>query len=68
MEKLEKKMNEKFFFYKKNQLESLILEYEQNRTKLGYWKFVANENCTAEIGELSSVENSFWANQASKNA
>ena len=42
--------------------ESLIVEYEQVR----YWKFVANGKCSAEIGELSSVKNLFWANHASK--
>ena len=48
--------------------ESLSLEYERNRTKLRYWKIVANGKCTAENGELSSVKNSFWANHASKKA
>ena len=46
--------------------ESLSLENERNRTKLRYWKIVANEKCTAEIGDLSSVKNLFWANHASK--
>ena len=48
--------------------EKLSLEYKWNRTKLRYWKFVANEMCTAEIGEVSSVKNLFWANHASKKA
>ena len=39
----------------------LSLEYEQYRTKIGYWKIVANEKCTAEIGELSSVKKLLWA-------
>ena len=36
--------------------ESLSLEYERNRTKLRFWKIVANEKCTAEIAKLSSVK------------
>ena len=32
------------------------MEYELNRTKLRYWKRAAKEKCTADIGELSSVE------------
>ena len=46
----------------------LRLEYEWNRKKLKYWKIVANEKCTAENCELSSVKNLFWANHASKKA
>ena len=46
--------------------ESLSLEYEQNRTKLRYWKIVANENFTAGSGDLSSVKKSFWVNHAIK--
>ena len=49
-------------------MENLSLEYEQNWTKLRYWKNVANEKCTPEIGELSSVESLFWANHASEKA
>ena len=48
--------------------ESLSLEYERNRTKLRYWKIVANEICTPEIAELSLVKNLFWANHASEKA
>ena len=48
--------------------ESLSLEYQQKMTNLRHWKIVANEKCTAEIGELSSVKNSFWGNPASKKA
>ena len=48
--------------------ESLSLEYEQNRTKLRYWKIVANEKCTPEISKLTSIKNLFWANHASKKA
>ena len=40
----------------------------QNRMKLRFWKIVKNEKCTAEIGELNSVESFFWANYASKKA
>ena len=40
------------------------MEYERKRTILLYWKTIANEKCTAEIGELSSVKNLFWANYA----
>ena len=46
--------------------ESSSLEYEQNRMKVRYWKIVANEKCTPEIGEFSSAKNSFWANRAPK--
>ena len=31
-------------------------------------KFGVQEKCTAEIGEMSSVENSFWVNHATENA
>ena len=48
--------------------ESFCLEYERNRTKLRYWKLVANEKRTAEIAELSSVKKLFWANHASEKA
>ena len=48
--------------------ENVSLEYERNWTKLRYWKIVANEKCTTEIAESSSVKNSFWANHASKKA
>ena len=47
---------------------SLILDYEQNWMKLRFWKIVANEKCTPEIGELSSVKKLFWANHASERA
>ena len=36
--------------------------------KLRYWKIVANEKCTEEIGEFSSVKNLFWGNHESKKA
>ena len=48
--------------------ENLILEHEQNGTKLKQWKIVANEKPTAEIGELNSVKNLFWVKHATKNA
>ena len=48
--------------------EKLGLEYEQNRTKLRFWKIVMNEKCTPENGDLSSVKKLFWANHASKKA
>ena len=48
--------------------ESLSLAYERNRKQLRYWKIVANEKCTPEIGELSSVKNLFWANYVSEKA
>ena len=51
-----------------NARESLSLKYERNWTKLIYWKIVANEKCSAEIGELSSVKSVFWANHATKKA
>ena len=37
--------------------ESSSLEYEQIRMNSKYREIVANEKCTAEIGELSSVKN-----------
>ena len=40
-------------------LESLCLEYGQKWTKIIYWKIVANEKCTSENGELSSVKGLF---------
>ena len=46
--------------------ESLSLEYKRNRTKLTHWKIVANEKWTAEIREMSSLKNLFWANHGSK--
>ena len=57
-----------FHHFKLYLREHLSLEYERNRTKLKFWKIVANEKCTPEIGELSSVKNLFWANHASKEA
>ena len=48
--------------------EGLSVEYERKRTKLRYWKNVANEKCTAETSELSSVKKLVWANHASKKA
>ena len=48
--------------------ESLSLEYERNQTKLRYWKIVANEKCTPEIGKVSSVKNLSWPNHASEKA
>ena len=48
--------------------ENLSLKYEQDRTKLKFWKIVANEKYIAEYGELSSVKNFVWANHGSKNA
>ena len=48
--------------------ESLCLEDERNRTKLRYWKIDANEECTSEIGEVSSIKISFWENHASNKA
>ena len=42
------------------------MEHEQNRPKLRYWKIVANEKCTPEIAELSSVKNLFRGNHASE--
>ena len=55
-----------FHHCKLHPTENLSLEYERNRTKLRYWKIVANEKFTAEIAELSSVKKFFWANHASK--
>ena len=46
--------------------ESLSLEYERSRTKLGYWKIVGNEKCTPEIAKLSSVKKIFWTNTHQK--
>ena len=40
--------------------ETLNFEYEQNRMTLKYWKIVANEKCTAEIVEFSSVKTLSW--------
>ena len=48
--------------------ESSILEYEQNRTNLGYWKIVANEKCIAEMAKVTPVKNLFWAKHASQKA
>ena len=48
--------------------ENLSLKYERNWTNIRYWKIVANEKCSAEIGKFSSVKNSFWTNHASKKA
>ena len=45
---------------------NLSLEHERNRTNLWSWKMVANESCTAEIGEMSSVKILFWANHTTK--
>ena len=58
----------KFHHCKLHPRESLSLEYEQNRTELSYWKIVANEKCTPEIGKLISIKNLFWANHASERA
>ena len=44
--------------------ENSTFKYEPNRTKLRVWKNVANEKCTAETRELSSVKNLFWVNHA----
>ena len=57
-----------FHQYKLHPKKNLSLEYEQNRTKLRYWKIVPNEKCTTEIGEMSSVKKLFRANHASKKA
>ena len=51
-----------FHHWKLHLKESLSLDYERNWTKLRYWKIVANEKCTAEIGEIISVKNLLWAN------
>ena len=67
-QKWKKISTNEFHHCKLHLYESLSLEYEQNRTKLRYWKIVVNEKCTAEIAELSSVKNFFWANYASKKA
>ena len=37
--------------------ENLSLKYERYRTKLRYWKIVANEKCNPEYSKLSSVKN-----------
>ena len=64
-----KKISTKSFHYCKVYLwKNLGLDYERYRTKLRYWKTVANEKCTAEKCELSSVKNLFWANHASEKA
>ena len=55
-----------FRHFKLHPWESLSLKYDRNRTKLRYWKLVASEKCTPEIGELSSVKSLFWVNHASK--
>ena len=55
-----------FHYCKLNQKENSSLKNDQNPTKLKLWKIVANEKCTAQIGELSSVKNLFWVNHASK--
>ena len=55
-----------FHHYKLHSEENLSLEYERSRTELKYWKILANEKCTPEIGELSSVKNWFWANHATE--
>ena len=55
-----------FHHWKLHLSENLSLQYARNRTELRYWKIVANEKCTPEIGELSSVKNLFWANHASE--
>ena len=49
-------------------LENLSLEYEWNRTNLGYWKIVVNGKCFSEMAKLSSVKNLFWLNHASEEA
>ena len=37
-----------FYHCKLNSLETLSLEYEQNRTKLKQWKLVANKKCSEQ--------------------
>ena len=62
-----KKLSTNSFHHGKlNLWKDLSLEYEQNRIKFKYWKIVANETCTAEIGELSSVKKLFWTNHATE--
>ena len=44
---------------------SLILEFEQNGTKKK-WKIVANEKCSEEIREMTSIKKLFWVKHATK--
>ena len=57
-----------FHHFKLHPQEKLILEYKRYRRKIGYWKIVANENCTAVFGVFSSVKILFWVNHASQKA
>ena len=66
--KRKKRSTNGFHHCKLHSYESLSLEYERNRTKLRYWKIVANERCTREIGEMSSVKNLLWGKHASEKA
>ena len=54
-----KKSTNGFHHFKPNLAENTYLEYEQYQMKLKLWKFVANENRVAKIGELSSVKSLF---------
>ena len=57
-----------FLYCKLNSQKHSFWEYEWNRTRTGQWKIVANEICTAEIGELSPVKNSYWVIHATEKA
>ena len=59
-------VTDEFHHWKLNPWKNLSSEYQRNRTKLRCRKIVANEKCTPEIGDLSSIKDLFWANHASK--
>ena len=51
-----------------NDMKAYVRKKKQNWTKLRYWETVANEKCTADIGDLSSVRKLFWVNHATQKA